>query len=187
MIVALNATPGIDFNHFLDFFGVALIFVGYQLARGRIHAPLATLALSIAASMSVVLFFYDIREARRDEARSQVAAVRSYLSGIDLGTAPVFSDNPLFPAIDGRPSSMIDGMMFKILREKDPQFARVLESRIVEARFGAVVLQADVQTPLGRRLLADKFGDRFMPALLEHYRLAGTFDPYFVYRPGGGR
>jgi hypothetical protein len=183
ILVALNATPGIDFNHFLDFFGLALIFVGYQAARGRIHAPLATLALSIAASMSVVLFFYDIREARRADGRSQVAAVRSYLSGIDLGTAPVFSDNPLFPAIDGKPSSMIDGIMFKTLRLKDPQFARVLDSRIVEARFGAVVLEADVQTPLGRALLADKFGDRFMPALLEHYQLAGSFSPYFVYRP----
>jgi hypothetical protein len=44
-----------------------------------------------------------------------------------------------------------------------------------------VVLEVDVQTPLGRSLLADKFGDRFMPALLEHYQLAGSFSPYFVY------
>jgi hypothetical protein len=183
MILVLETSPGIDFNHFIDFFGCALIFVGYQIARGRIHAPLATTALSIAAAMSVVLFFYDIREARRDPVRSQVAAVRSYLSGIDLGTSPVFSDNPLFPASDGRPSSMIDVVMFRVLRLKDPQFASALESRITEARFGAVVLEVDVQTEFGRSVLADRFGDRFMPALAEHYQLAKSFSPYFVYRP----
>jgi hypothetical protein len=183
MTVALDTSPGIDFNHFLDFFGCALIFVGYQLARGRIHAPLGALALSIAASMSMVLFFYQIREARRDPVHAQVAAVRSYLSGIGLGTAPVFSDNPLFPAIDGGESSMIDGVMFRILRLKDPQFASVLESRIALARFGAVVLEADVQTAFGRAVLADEFGDRFLPALTERYQLAKSFAPYFVYRP----
>jgi hypothetical protein len=183
MIVALDTSPGIDFNHFLDFFGCALIFVGYQIARGRIHRPLATSALSIAASMSVVLSFYDIREARRDSARFQVPAVRSYLAGIDLGTSPVFSDNPLFPAIDGRASSMIDVVMFRLLRLRDPRFASALESRIAQARFGAVVLAADIQTEFGRAVLADQFGDRFMPLLTEHYQLAESFSPYFVYRP----
>ena len=183
MIVALNATPGIDFNHFLDFFGCALIFVGYQIARGRIHAPLATPALSIAASMSVVLLFYDIKEARRDSFRPQVAALRSYLSRLDIGAAPVFSDNPLFPAIDGRPSSMIDASMFRLLRLKDPQFEAALDSRIAQARFGAVVLEVDVQTPFGRSVLVHRFGDRFLPTLTEHYELAESFSPYFVYRP----
>jgi hypothetical protein len=183
MTVVLDTSPGIDFNHFLDFFGYALIFVGYQAARDRIHAPLATLMLSIAASMSVVLFFYQIREARRDSLRSQVAAVRSYLAGIDLGAAPVLSDNPLFPAIDGKPSSMIDVVMFRLLRLKDPQFASALESRIAEARFGAVVLEEDVQTEFGRAVVADWFGERFLPTLTEHYQLVGHLSPYFVYRP----
>jgi hypothetical protein len=183
MTVVLDTSPGIDFNHFLDFLGCALIFVGYQLARGRIHAPLATLVLSIAASMTVVLFFYQIREARRDSLRSQVAAVRSYLAGMDLGTTPVLSDNPLFPAIDGKPSSMIDVVMFRLLRLKDPQFASALESGITEARFGAVVLEEDVQTEFGRTVVGDWFGEGFLPALAEHYQLVERFSPYFVYRP----
>jgi hypothetical protein len=183
MVLILETSPGIDFNHFLDFFGCALIFVGYQIARGRIEAPLATTALSIAAVMSAVLFFYDIREARRDPVHFQVAAVRSYLSEMDLRTSQVFSDNPLFPASDGRPSSMIDVVMFRVLRLKDPQFARTLESRIAEGSFGAVVLEVDPGTAFGRSVIGDRFGDRFLPALAERYQLAKSFSPYFVYRP----
>ena len=87
MVLVLDTSPGVDFNHFLDFFGCALIFVGYQIVRGRIQASLGTAALSTAAAMSVVLFFYQIREARREPVRYQVAAVRSFLAGMDLERA----------------------------------------------------------------------------------------------------
>lgn len=183
MIVVLNTTPGIDFNHFVDFLGCALIFVGYQIARDRIHRSLAILALSIAAVMSVVLSFYDIREARREPGRYQVAAVRSHLAGMNLGARPVFSQNALFPAIDGKPASMIDGVMFKLLRSKDPRFANVLDARIAHRDFAAVVLEVDARTEIGRAILADSFGEAFLPALTAHYELGGSFSPYFVYRP----
>jgi hypothetical protein len=183
MVLALETSPGIDFNHFLDFFGCALIFVGYQIVRGRIQASIATTAIAIAAAMTVVLFFYQIREARREPIRYQVAAVRDYLRGMNLGARPVFSHNPLFPAIDGRTSSMIDVVMFNLLRSKDPAFASTLDARIAGGDFGAVVLEADVQTDAGRAIVAFLFGDAFLPALTARYELAGAFAPYFVYRP----
>jgi hypothetical protein len=183
MMLALDTTPGVDFNHLLDFLGCALIFVGYQMVRGRLQAPLAAAALSLAAAMSMVLFYYDIREAQRDPGRYQVSAVRSYLAELDVGTLPVFSHNPLSPAIDGRRSAMIDVVMFNLLRSRDPQFARTLEARLTRRDFGAVVLEADVQTPAGRAIVAYLFGDAFLPALTAHYELARGFAPFFVYRP----
>lgn len=182
MVIALDTSPGIDFNHFLDFFGCALIFVGYQIVRGRLPS-FATGALAIAAAMSVVLFFYDIREAQREPVRYQVAAVRAYLSGMNLGTRPVFSHNPLFPAIDGKPSSMIDVVMFRHLRLQDSKFERALDASVTRGDFGAVVLEADVQTESGREIVAYLFGDEFLPTLTAHYELARAFSPYFVYRP----
>ena len=89
----------------------------------------------------------------------------------------MFSHNPLFPAIDGKPSSMIDVVMFNLLRSKDPQFATALNTRITRSDFGAVVLEADVQTEGGRAIVAFLFGDGFLPALTAHYDLAGTFAP----------
>jgi hypothetical protein len=187
MVLVLETSPGIDFNHFLDFFGLALIFVGYQIVRGRIQPSLGTAAISIAAAMTVVLFFYQIREARREPIRYQVSAVRAYLAGMNLGARPIFSHNPLFPAIDGRSSSMIDVVMFNLLRSKDPQFAAALDARIAGGDFGAVVLEADVQTDAGRAIVAFLFGDAFLPALTARYELAGAFAPYYVYRPKTGR
>lgn len=187
MILALDTSPGIDFNHFLDFFGCALVFVGYQIARGRVPVSLAAGALSVAAVMSVVLFFYDIREARRDPARYQVSAVRAHLAGMDLGARPVLSHNPLFPVIDGKPSSMIDVVMFRLLRSRDPQLANALNARIVERDFGAVVLEVDVQTEGGRAIVAYLFGDGFLPALAANYELTRAFPPYFVYQPRATR
>jgi len=187
MILVLETSPGIDFNHFLDFFGCALIFVGYQIVRGRIQASFGTSAIAIAAAMTVVLFFYQIREARRDPIRYQVSAVRAYLAAMNLGTRPVFSHNPLFPAIDGRSSSMIDVVMFNLLRSKDQAFASTLDARIAGGDFGAVVLEADVQTDAGRAIVAFLFGEAFLPALTARYELAGAFAPYFVYRPKAAR
>ena len=185
MLVALETSPGIDFNHFLDFFGWALIFVGYQIVRGRLPGAFATAALAVAAAMSIVVFFYDIREAQRQPVQYQVANVRTYLAGMDLGTRPVFSHNPLFPAIDGKPSSMIDVVMFRHLRLQDSRFERELDASLTRGDFGAVVLEADLQTAAGREIVDYLFGDGFLPALDAHYELARAFAPYFVYRPKG--
>ena len=70
MVLVLETSPGIDFNHFLDFFGCALIFVGYQIVRGRIPAPLGTGAVSIAAAMQWCCF--STRSGRRNGNRSGI-------------------------------------------------------------------------------------------------------------------
>jgi hypothetical protein len=61
MLVALNATPGIDFNHFLDFFGFALIFVGYQVvaADPRAVGDAGVVDCRVVLRWSV---FHDIRK-----------------------------------------------------------------------------------------------------------------------------
>jgi hypothetical protein len=130
----------------------------------------------------MVLFFYTIREARRYPA-PQMRAVRAYLSTSDIGAAPILSDNALFPAADGRPSWIIDVIMFRQLRVRDPRYARELESQVARSRFGAVVLEEDVRTEPGLAVLAYHFGDGFLPVFNRSYELVAQFPPYFVYRP----
>jgi hypothetical protein len=183
VLVALFSSPGIASNHLLDFLGFALIFVGYQITRGRIQVSLGAPALSIAAAMSIVLFFYDIREGRFPFENQQVAQVRVFLRQVNIGKRPVFSWNPLFPALEGDRPFLIDPFMFRLLRRDDPRFSSVLHARLTEQSFGAVVLQTDPANEAGLAMLADIFGPDFMPTLMANYELVGNFPPYFVYRP----
>jgi len=184
-LVAVNASPGIDFNHDVDFLAFALLFVGFQVARNRLPGSLTTLALAAAATLSIVLFFYNVRELRRLGQQASIEPVRAYLRELDGAGdgGPVSSDNALFPSVDGRRSSLVDPFMFQLLRRRDARFERDLESRLTSQRFSAIVLQADSQTDVGRAILADLFGDRFMSTLESQYALAKRFPPYSIYRP----
>jgi len=182
VLVALFSSPGIDFNHFIDFLGFALIFVGYQITRGRIPASLVTRALSVAATMSIVLFFYDVREGRPPFENGPVGAVRAYLRQVNVGQGPVLSWNPLFPALEGERSFLLDPFMFRLLRRDDARFSSVLDARLTTRSFGAVVLQTP-SSQAGLAVLADIFGPDFMPTLTANYELVAEFPPYFVYRP----
>jgi hypothetical protein len=182
-LVALFSSPGIASNHLLDFLGLALIFVGYQVTRGRIHASLGTRALSIAAAMSIVLFFYDIREGRFPFENQEVATVRAFLRQVNVGNRPIFSWNPLFPALEGQRAVLLDPFMFRLLRRGDPRFSNMLHASLAEQSFGAVVLQTDPVSAAGRAVLVDIFGPDFVPTLTANYELVGNFPPYFIYRP----
>ena len=133
--------------------------------------------------MSMVLFFYDIREGRFPFENQQVAQVRAFLRQVNIGKKPVFSWNPLFPALEGERPFLIDPFMFRLLRRGDPRFASVLHARLTERSFGAVVLQSDPANEPGLAILADIFGPDFMPTLTANYELVGNFPPYLVYRP----
>jgi len=188
-LVAVNGSPGIDFNHDVDFLAFALLFIGYQVARNRLPGSLTMLTLTAATLLSIVLFFYDIREHRLLGQHASIEPVRAYLREVEAAGdgRPVFSENALFPAVDGRRSSLIDPFMFQLARRRDERFERDLFERLAGRRFSVVILQADPQTQVGRAILADLFGDRFMVTLEAQYALTRRFPPFSIYRPTGDR
>jgi hypothetical protein len=108
--------------------------------------------------------------------------VRAFLRQVNVAKRPVLSWNPLFSALEGERSFLLDPFMFRLLRRDDPRFSSVLDARLTTRSFGAVVLQTP-SNEAGLAVLADIFGPDFMPTLKANYELAGEFPPYFVYRP----
>jgi hypothetical protein len=66
--------------------------------------------------MSLVLFSYNIREAERELVRYSGGQRPRVSLRHGRWNAPRLSAHPLFPAIEGKPLSMIDVVMFRRLR-----------------------------------------------------------------------
>ena len=181
--VALHATPGIDYNHLVDFVGLAVIFLGVRMHRTPSFEPTMAAAISAATVMAVVLFAYTLKENARMPERAELPAVRSFLSGLDKRTGPVLASNPLVTALDDEPAFVLDPVMFQVLRTNDPRLEQRMDAAVSAGMFRAVVVEGDAAGAVEQSELTRIYGAGFQGALLARYRAAGTFAPYVVYVP----
>jgi len=179
MTVLLFASPGVDINHLLDFYAMTTLFIGYQVVRERLAPALATRAMAVGVAFTLCAAYLDVRHSMLDGEIANRPAVRTLVRQVRSGK-PILASDGFIPSAENERSFMLDNWMYQMLRRTDPRFDQLLQSKIAERHFGAVVLQSDVN---GMPAL---YGDTFAPTLLANYELAGRFPPYVVFRLKGG-
>jgi hypothetical protein len=182
LAVVINASPGADVNHLLDFYVVALLFVASQMTRGRLQPNLAAWSIAVAASLTMVAAYLDLRHDMLSGERAQVPAVRALVRDFREPGKPIFSADAMLPSLEGERSYMLDNWMYQFLRRTDPRYDSAITSRIASGDFGVVVLQTD---PADART-AELYGQGFVRALNGRYEVAGRLPPYVVLRPKHG-
>jgi hypothetical protein len=175
MTVSLFASPGVDINHLLDFYSMTTLFIGYQVVRERLAPVLATRAMAVGAAFTLCAAYLDVRHSMLDGEISNRPVVRELVRQVRNGK-PILASDGFIPSAENERSFMLDNWMYQMLRRTDPRFDRLLQSKIAQRYFGAVVLQSDVNA------MPALYGDTFAPTLLANYELAGRFPPYVVFR-----
>jgi hypothetical protein len=176
MTVFLFASPGVDINHLLDFYVIALLFVGCQAARGRLFPALTVRAIAVGALFTMFAAYLDVRHSMIDGEISERSTVRALVRDVRVPGKPIFASDGFIPSAEGERSYMLDNWMYEMLRRTDPRYDAALQEKLAQGYFGAVVLQTDER---GTGLL---YGDTFLPALQSQYELAGRFNPYVVFK-----
>jgi hypothetical protein len=175
MTVFLFASPGVDINHLLDFYSMTALFIGYQVVRERLAPGLATRAMAVGVAFTLCAAYLDVRHSMLDGEISNRPVVRQLVRQVRNGK-PILASDGFIPSAENERSFMLDNWMYQMLRRTDPRFDRLLQSKIAQRYFGAVVLQSDVNA------MPALYGDTFAPTLLANYELAGRFPPYVVFR-----
>jgi hypothetical protein len=175
MTVFLFASPGVDINHLLDFYSMTALFIGYQVVRERLAPGLATRAMAVGVAFTLCAAYLDVRHSMLDGEISNRPVVRQLVRQVRNGK-PILASDGFIPSAENERSFMLDNWMYQMLRRTDPRFDRLLQSKIAQRYFGAVVLQSDVNA------MPAFYGDTFAPTLLANYELAGRFPPYVVFR-----
>jgi len=179
MTVFLFASPGVDINHLLDFYSMTALFIGYQVVRERLAPALATRAMAVGVAFTLCAAYLDVRHSMLDGEISNRPVVRQLVRQVRNGK-PILASDGFIPSAENERSFMLDNWMYQMLRRTDPRFDRLLQSKIAQRYFGAVVLQSDVNA------MPALYGDTFAPTLLANYELAGRFPPYVVFRLKSG-
>ena len=179
MTVFLFASPGVDINHLLDFYSMTTLFIGYQVVRERLAPGLATRAMAVGVAFTLCAAYLDVRHSMLDGEISNRPVVRQLVRQVRNGK-PILASDGFIPSAENERSFMLDNWMYQMLRRTDPRFDRLLQSKIAQRYFGAVVLQSDVNA------MPALYGDTFAPTLLANYELAGRFPPYVVFRLKSG-
>ena len=187
--VAIVASPGISYNHFIDAQVAAIVFLailagqpaeerdGGDESWRRIGA--CTLALTAALSLGHAL--YELRGQDIEPRRSQLREV--FAVAAVSGKPILAEDNTLLVANGVRPV-MLDPFNFRILQMKDSAFSDALRRDLENHRFGAVVLRSDPRTPDGRAWLRDmNFGPGFADNLLRTYSFSTGLYGYLIFVP----
>src|SRR4029453_16231441 len=169
------ASPGVDINHLLDFYSMTALFIGYQVVRERLAPALATRAMAVGVAFTLCAAYLDVRHSMPDGEISNPPVVRQLVRQVRNGK-PILASDGFIPSAENERSFMLDNWMYQMLRRTDPRFDRLLQSKIAQRYFGAVVLQSDVNA------MPALCGATFAPPLLANYELAGRFPPYVVFR-----
>jgi hypothetical protein len=180
--ILIFGSPGVFVNHLIDAQAAAVVFFVVQIARGRIPAQFATLALACAAFLSVAGTAQALQEADGLRRRENFAHT---LAAVHHTPGPVLYEHPLLAVVDGQSPYMLDPFMFAVARANRPALTDDLWNKLKNHYFSAIVLMRD-PADLPNRSWFDisYFGAGFADAVLANYRRAkAPGSDYFVYVP----
>ncbi len=185
----IYGTPGVDFNHLIDFYAVGLVFVIVQIARGRLPSQSAGTAIAISAILSMAMLGSEFRRMREYGDVTRLPEVARQVREMDNEGKPLFAQNPLIPILNGTRPFLLDPWMFRMLGRNDARLRQSLNEKVREQFFAVVVLggfsegfSADPRTVSGQSFFADWYGSDFLPTLFANYELTSSLPPYFIYR-----
>jgi hypothetical protein len=177
MVVVLYSSPGVDFNHLIDFYVVATLLAGYLMVHVPRFQSSTPPLVAAAVLLSIAGFYVDSRHAVVNPLATQLPKVRALLSTAGAAATPIFADTGVVPALVGETNYLVDPYMFGQLRARDDRYEAALLKAVDDRRFAFVILPSDDQ-----RRLADLYGPRFSSSLTHGYAPAANLEPYFVYR-----
>jgi hypothetical protein len=174
-------SDGIGSNHLIDLNVISVVFVIVQIARGRVAPAGFVLGVhALIAGMAAVLNL----DHWRDHAHvSRRAEMTTAVEIAGEGSAPLLSEDPLIPLIDGRRPYVLDSWMLRLIAEKDPAVMQRLAEEFRARKFRAVVLLNEPTRDGGAYLEERVFGHGFVQPLLENYELADDSSRFKVYLP----
>ncbi len=159
-MVIIYGIPGVDFNHLIDFYAIALVFIIVQIARHRLPRQSVGLALALSAALSIVMLAGEFKQIADSGEVAQLPEVARYIRQINRPHQPLFAQHPLIPIMNGQPVFLLDPWMFKMIGPDDPRIRRSLDEKVSRRYFGVVVVggfigagsrAADPRTESGRQ------------------------------------
>lgn len=173
---------GTDTNHLLELHAISLVAVGAWIetatAEARRFTAMVLTVAGLAAALSLASGLSNAGAEQRWGTLAQVVARLGERQG------PVLAENPLVPIARGERPYLLDAFMFRVLHERNSDFAEPLWNALRERRFAAVVLDRDPHTDRGREWYrTGYFGDGFVERLEEAYQVAGRVKNRIIYVP----
>jgi hypothetical protein len=185
--VVVFGSPGTNYNQFIDMHAaaIALFVVFLTTLEGRGLRTYDHIAVSLILLASVGIVSY-IRHVDTNRYRQEYAEIRGLL-GKEGAKPRVLAENPIIPVLLRQRPYILDPFMLRIIRNNHPELRTDLPDRLRKGEFDHVLLfSADPRTPRGRsRLSTDVFGDGFLDALEEKYRLERELGNQMIYVPIG--
>ena len=190
LLLVIYSDIGTGWNQLIDLVVLVALAVGYVAGRSLTErsALRAAVALTViwAAGLDLVRTVgFDVRRSIAAVVAGQAPyrATRSVAALVRPGEE-VFSEDPSIEVALGRRPIVLDPFMLTRLDRIHPEWVDPLIERIVQRRFGLVVLVVSLDDPSVDFWWTDyHFGPRIAKALRESYKFDRMVGRFYLYRP----
>jgi hypothetical protein len=187
--VVIFGSPGVTWNHLADLVTASALLLAAAVgqappAHRRVLEPALLLLAVLAVLPGIATLRHELAAAGQGAGQERSAVV----AAIAPGPGGILSDDPLLPIVAGERPSLLDAFMYRLVAERDPQFAAHLTDLIRARTFRAIVFLNDPRTHKSWYETVH-FGPEVMRLVDENYEPGGQVGRYFIYerRTPGGR
>ena len=181
------SVPGADYNHLIDLHVAAVVFLFFQLGRGRLELRFGSAVLAMLAVVATAHLAWHFKVWAPVDHRAVLDWTVESVERIDSASGPdshpIFSTDPMVPVLRGERPFVFDPFSFSFVRHRRPEIQADLYRRLEERWFPALVFDWD---PLAEELAARNaahFGEGFTDRLIRNYTLVGARSGYFIFAP----
>lgn len=182
-LLVIFGSPGVIYNHLIDLQAAAVVLLAVWISRSdQAHASPWLAFLAIAALVSIFpagrnLHSGDDTVPRRSDFQAALQIAKN-------NRLPILAENPLIPILTGQTPYVLDPFMFRVLSQRNPQFADALWKKLQQKEFSEVVLENDPSSKSGRHWYRKlHFGDGFSQKVLDNYTLFRAMKGEYIFLP----
>lgn len=180
MTLVIFATPGVDYNHFIDLYVAVLFIVALQIETLALPLDLTLHLLAVSLFFISPYLFWKFSLDDRKQTKTSIRDVLKEINERALNQdQSILTDHSLINVVEGKPPYVLDFYSFGIFTSQNPRWGEKLAADLKRQAFRAVVLKTDLSTPEGRSYV----GPILSQHLGESYYLNNKVGEFFIYFP----
>lgn len=180
MTLVIFATPGVDYNHFIDLYVAVLFIVAVQIETLALPLDLTLHLLAVSLFFISPYLFWKFSLDDRKQTKSSIQDVLKEINERALNQdQPILTDHSLINVVEGKPPYVLDFYSFGIFTFKNPVLGEKLAADLKRQAFRAVVLKTNLSTLEGRNYV----GPILSQHLEENYYLNNMIGEFSIYFP----
>lgn len=175
-ILILFASPGINYNHFVDIATASLLIISLNIDKDKFVYPM------ILISLFIILFSMDNFSFELENFKNSNKKYSHELISYVAQHESVLCEDPFVAIKSSEKAYLLDAFMYKFIIRKYPEAKTELLSKIKEREFNLIVLMKDPKNEM-KWYEDTHFNKEFLELLFENYKLEKNISGQIIYKP----